>query len=162
MSGVREAAYNILVRSQVEYAAAIEDHHHKDKTSPIEKVQRRAARWTTCNFDRRDSVPEMLESLGWRTLEQRREVSSTRLLTTWRSQCPSLITSSPTLDHPGAAILGPFADCTRQRTATSTLFSHEQIYSGMRSQKVLLTRQALTYSRRQLASCNIPSPRSQV
>ena len=74
-------------------------------------------------------------------------VSSIRLLTTW-SQCPFLITSSRTLDHPG----------TRQRTTTSTPFSLWQLCSGMRSQKMLLVRQALTYSRRQLASCNIPSP----
>ena len=35
-------------------------------------IQRRAARWTTSNFDRRASVTEMLNKLGWRTLEQRR------------------------------------------------------------------------------------------
>ena len=71
MSGVREAAYNTLVRPQLEYAAAIWDARHKDKTSQIEKVQRRAAHWMTCNFDRRASVSEMLESLGWPTLEQK-------------------------------------------------------------------------------------------
>ena len=36
----REAANTILVRPQLEYAAAIWDPHHKDKTSQIEKVQR--------------------------------------------------------------------------------------------------------------------------
>ena len=35
-------------------------------------VQRRAARWTFGNFDNRASVTEMLNKLGWRTLEQRR------------------------------------------------------------------------------------------
>lgn len=35
-------------------------------------VQRRAARWTSCNFDPRASVSDMLEALGWRSLEQRR------------------------------------------------------------------------------------------
>ena len=42
------------------------------KTEQIEKVQRRAARWATCNFDRMASVSAMLETLGWRILEQRR------------------------------------------------------------------------------------------
>ena len=72
MSGVREAAYTTLVRPQLEYAAAIWDPNHKDKIDQIEKVQRRAARWTSCNFDTRASVSDMLETLGWRSLQQRR------------------------------------------------------------------------------------------
>ena len=48
------------------------DPNHKDKTKQIEAVQRRAARWTVCNFDRTSSVSAMVETLGWRTLEQRR------------------------------------------------------------------------------------------
>ena len=38
----------------------------------LEKVQRRAALWTTSNYDYRSSVTSMIENLGWRTLEQRR------------------------------------------------------------------------------------------
>ena len=49
-----------------------------------------------------------------------------------------------------------------QRTTISTLFSRLQVFSGMRSQKKLLARQTLTYSRQQLANRNIQSPRSQV
>ena len=71
MSGVREAAYIALFRPQLENAAAIWDPHTKVKTEQIEKVQQRAARWTPCNFDRMASVSAMLETLGWRTLEQR-------------------------------------------------------------------------------------------
>ena len=72
MSGEREAAYTTLVRPQLEYAAAIWDPNHDDKIKQIEKVQRRAACWTTCNFGRTASVTDIIKTLGWRTLEQRR------------------------------------------------------------------------------------------
>lgn len=71
-SKVREMAYNTLVRPQLEYASPIWDPYTKGKILQIEKVQRRAARWTSNNFDPRSSVTGMLDDLGWRTLEQRR------------------------------------------------------------------------------------------
>ena len=38
----------------------------------VEMVQRRAARWTLKRYHNTSSVTDMLENLGWRTLEQRR------------------------------------------------------------------------------------------
>ena len=74
---VRETAYNTLVHPQLEYAAPIWDPRTKQKIFQLEKVQRRAVRWTTSNYDYRSSVTAMLQSLGWQTLEQRR--ADTRL-----------------------------------------------------------------------------------
>ena len=164
MSGVREAAYTTLVWPQLEYAAAIWNPHHKDKIDQIEKVQRRAALWTICNFDTRASVSDMLETLGWRSLQQRR--ADARLCLFFKivnNMVPvSLYISSQTLEHPDTTILRHFANCIRKQLTTSTPSFCQQLFSRMPSQKRLLARQTLTYSRQQLASCNIPSLRSQV
>ena len=77
MPKVRVAAYNSLVRPQLEYALAVWDPHRKVRISQIKQVQRRAARWTASNFNKQSTVTEMVKQLGWRSLEQRR--ADTRL-----------------------------------------------------------------------------------
>ena len=49
-----------------EYAAPIFDLHTKEKILQVEKVQRRAVKWTTSNYDYLSSVTAMLQGLGWR------------------------------------------------------------------------------------------------
>ena len=61
-----------LVRPQLEYAAPVWDPHTKEKVLQLEKVQHRAAHCTTSSFDYRSSTTEIVNNLGWRTLEQRR------------------------------------------------------------------------------------------
>ena len=72
MSKVRETAYNILVRPLLEYASALWDPHTKVKTSQIEQVQGRAARWTVSNYEWQAIATQIVQGLRWRTLEQRR------------------------------------------------------------------------------------------
>ena len=68
---VRETAYNTLIRPQLEYAVPVWDPYFKEKILQLEKVQCRAARWTTSSFDYRSSVTAIVNDLGWRTFEQR-------------------------------------------------------------------------------------------
>ena len=48
---VRKTAHNTLVCPQLEHAAPVWDPFNKDKRLQLEKIQRRAARWTANNFD---------------------------------------------------------------------------------------------------------------
>ena len=72
---VKEAAYNTYVRPKAEYASSAWDPHTKKNRDKVEMIQRSAARWVLGKDGRQhqtDSVTEMLGSLGWRSLEQRR------------------------------------------------------------------------------------------
>ena len=68
---IRSPAYNSLVRPQVEYASSVWSPYTNENINKIEMLQRRAARWV-CNDFSYSSVTEMLDNLGWRSLELRR------------------------------------------------------------------------------------------
>lgn len=69
---VRELAYKTFVRPQLEYASTVWCPPTKVNIDRVEMIQRRAARWVKSNYSTYDSVTKMLNSLGWRSLEQRR------------------------------------------------------------------------------------------
>ena len=69
----KEACYKTLVRPQVEYASTVWDPPTKAMTHRVEMVQRRAARFVSGNYLRTSSVGSMIASLGWQSLQQRRE-----------------------------------------------------------------------------------------
>ena len=74
---IKTMAYNSLVSPQIEYASAVWSPYTKENINKIEKVQRRAARWVSNDYSSYSSITDMLSSLGWRSLENRR--TDTRL-----------------------------------------------------------------------------------
>ena len=77
---LKKTAYMTVVRSSLDYASTIWDPHLIKDITALEKIQRKAARWITGNFQRRASVTGMLASLGLDSLEERRRIARLVLL----------------------------------------------------------------------------------
>jgi ribosomal protein L31E len=70
-TSVRARAYEAIVRPTLEYAANIWDPYNRGQINQLEKVQRRAARFTTTNYTDRQpgSVTQMVTQPGWEPLQ---------------------------------------------------------------------------------------------
>jgi ribonuclease P/MRP protein subunit RPP40 len=75
----KATAFQSLVRPYLEYAVPAWDPHTKTNIDKLEKVQRRAARFTLNNYSYppapNSSVTTMLANLGWQPLHTRRTVT---------------------------------------------------------------------------------------
>jgi hypothetical protein len=69
---VKEKAYLTYVRPITEYASTVWDPHTKENIDNIEKIQRRAARFVTRNYQQTASVTDMITKLKWPPLQERR------------------------------------------------------------------------------------------
>ena len=85
---VKETAYKTLVRPKLQYACSAWDPHHQKDKAALERIQRKAARFVTGNYDQTMSVTEMLQDLQWDTLEMMRR--HTRLSTVYK-MCHGLL-----------------------------------------------------------------------
>ena len=71
--GIHQAAFNTIVRPQAEYASPVWSPYTQTNINKIKAVQRRAAcSRVTNNYSSYIHVTQMINTLGWRSLEQRR------------------------------------------------------------------------------------------
>ena len=70
---VKETSYTAIVRPTIEYAATVWDPTSQSKIKALENIQRRAARFITNRTP--GCVTNMITSLGWQSLKQRRQNS---------------------------------------------------------------------------------------
>ena len=70
---IKEQAYKMLLRPCLEYACTVWDPHTDTDCEKLERVQRRAARWVLNRHRNTSSVGEMLETLEWPSLADRRQ-----------------------------------------------------------------------------------------
>ena len=60
------------MRPKLQNACSAWDPHHQKDKAALERIQRKAARFVTGNYDRTTSVTEILQELQWDTLETMR------------------------------------------------------------------------------------------
>ena len=69
---LKERAYLSLVRPQLEYSCTVWDPYKKKNIAELDSIQRRAARYVFNRYHQTSHVSEMLEELGWESLQSRR------------------------------------------------------------------------------------------
>ena len=77
---IREMAYCALVRQKLEYCSTVWSPYFDKDIKKLEAIQRRAARFVLQRYYRRDSVTSMIDHLGWKSLEWRRNAASLAML----------------------------------------------------------------------------------
>ena len=70
---IRELAYCTMIRPQVEYAVLVWSPWLLQDIYRLERLQHRSARFVSRNYQQTASVSNMIKTLGWESLEDRRK-----------------------------------------------------------------------------------------
>ena len=76
----KETLYKLIVRPKLEYASEIWDPYYQKDSHVVEMIQRKAARFCMNNYRRESSVRELIETLGWDSLQLRRKQARLSLM----------------------------------------------------------------------------------
>ena len=76
----KETRYKSIVRPKLEYASEIRDPFYQKDTHVVEMIQRKAARFCMNNYRGESSVTELIETLGWDSLQIRRKQARLSLM----------------------------------------------------------------------------------
>ena len=71
----KETAYKTLVRPTLEYASSAWDPYVGKQVKKLEAVQNKAARFVTSQHHWETSVTKLKDTLGWRSLQERRFIA---------------------------------------------------------------------------------------
>ena len=72
----KTAAYNTIVRPNLEYCSSVWDPYHQKDIDKLENIQRSASRFVTNNYSKTPgTVTNILNDLKWNTLQTRRQYS---------------------------------------------------------------------------------------
>ena len=104
---IKAQCYKTLVRPIMEYASPAWDPHTTTNINKLEAVQRRAARFVTGDYRRTSSTSQMITTLGWPSLQQRR--ADAKLVLVYRI-------THHLVDIPAPVFLHPAAVTTKGRT----------------------------------------------
>ena len=78
---IKSRCYTTYVRPTMEYASTVWDPSTpKKNTTRLEAVQRRSARYVYNNYDYKQRVTPLLESLNWQTLQSRRQQAKAAMM----------------------------------------------------------------------------------
>ena len=104
---VKETCYKTLVRPTLEYGSCVWDPYQNNQILQLEKIQKRAARFVTGNFDfTPGSTAKNMAELNWPTLAERR--AGLKLKTLYKARLG--------LIHIPTSDLTPVASTTRRNS----------------------------------------------